>query len=477
MNKKTKIGVIISSLLATATIPAVALYVTSCSNIDSTSNESHINITNATQQYANDNSISLGFEFQPDYGYAADKLEEFFINNDTLIPNSSIENYIVQNIREQAPGSLQNVNLLFGTSWMIDYKLNTSNYKNTYYLATNTHVLDLSYVIKVSELNLEFTFPVNGSSVNFLNLYLSQPQGESELNSPFNASYSKFETDWYKTNINESNINSSIIQYANNSSNTFDFSIASTTQNFNENDTILVGSDNKTSTINEQITNTSNNNMGIDSSILKLELNPNAISNNSTQYAGSKQIRKLRKIFDVNENYEDKTSNYISKLKNTYSELQNNQISSYRESSTFPFELNNPGTELTVGGFPGDNKGQYTYFNTGTTNTVYYNEKINRPYIRFLNGNKLSFVKYDAQDTSFLGGINLMPGSSGSMVLNNENKIVGIYWGATTSLEYGLFIPFEYNNNLLFTRLTNFIKSNAEFEGSALRNIFDYQSK
>ena len=70
-----------------------------------------------------------------------------------------------------------------------------------------------------------------------------------------------------------------------------------------------------------------------------------------------------------------------------------------------------------------------------------------------------------------------MPGSSGSMVLNNENKIVGIYWGATTSLEYGLFIPFEYNNNLLFTRLTNFIKSNAEFEGSALRNIFDYQSK
>ena len=84
---------------------------------------------------------------------------------------------------------------------MIDYKLNNNSNINTYYLATNTHVLDLSYTISTSinagqfgNYNFDFIFPVNSESVNFLRLFLSQPQGKSNVNLEYNASYNDFET-------------------------------------------------------------------------------------------------------------------------------------------------------------------------------------------------------------------------------------------------------------------------------------------
>ncbi|MDE5599873.1 MAG: DUF31 family protein [Ureaplasma sp.] len=471
MNKKSKIVLIMSSMVIAATIPTV-VFLTSCSSVQS---QSHTNIQNETQQYANDNSISLGFAFQPNYDYALAEITDFF-ENDSTLPKEQ-ENAIVWTIIETSKRNANSTNLLFGTSWMIDYKVNTSTNINTYYLATNTHVLDLSYSISASfRINgnpniysYEFNFPVNSQSVNFLRLFLSQPQGISDENLEYNASYSDFLTSWYATNIDKNNINNSLLQYANNTNETkFDFTFDYT----GFTDTLLIKSDNSTIEMQEQIKQTTST-PSLDSSILKLNINPNNITVPNTNAVVRKQIQKLKRIFDVNEQYEDKKSNYISKLNKTYLELQNNTITNFKDSESFPFNLGDNAKELTVGGFPGNNKNNYTYFNTGTTKDVYYNKNVNRDYIRFLNGNQFSFSKYQSNDTSYLGGINLLPGSSGSMVLDNNNKIVGIYWGALTNGLYGLFIPFDVKNDSLWNRLITFIKSSNEFQGSALRNILD----
>ena len=482
MKKKLKVSIILSTLLSVAAAPIIVFSVTSCSTISS---KSHTNIENDMQQYANDNSISLGFMFQPNYDYVLYRIYKFFQASSLLEP---IENEILDALNQQFsnPDLDSSLNLLFGTSWMIDYKLNTSPSKNTYYLATNAHVLDLSYTISQkittqnTEWNFEFTFPVNPQSVSYLRLFLSQPQGKSNKNIEWNAKYGDFFNSWYETPITQNNVNANIIQYANETYTNvekFDFSLNMINTINNKQYMRLINSSNTIKNVTTVINNFTST-PGLDSALLKLELNPNEIRVKSTASPVTKQITKLKRIFDVNENYFDKTANYISKLNDTYNKLEKNAINNYLESDSFPFALNQEINELTVGGFPGNNIKSYTYFNTGTTDIIKYNEGVRRPYIKFLNGNKISYIKYYESDTSYLGGINLLPGSSGSMVLDNNNKIVGIYWGALTSGEYGLFIPFQFkNNSSLWSRLTNLITTNSEFSGSMLNKILTYSKK
>ncbi|MDE6472929.1 MAG: DUF31 family protein [Ureaplasma sp.] len=480
MKKKLKVSIILSTLLSVAAAPIIVFSVTSCSTISS---KSHTNIENDMQQYANDNSISLGFMFQPNYNYVWSRINSFFQTSDLI---EAFEDQILIGLYQQLtnPNLSGSFNLLFGTSWMIDYKLNSNSSINTYYLATNAHVLDLSYTISQeiitqnTRLNFEFTFPVNSESVANLRLFLSQPQGKSNQNIEYNAEYADFFETWYQTPINKNNINANIIQYANDkNAKKFDFSLNVINTRNNAQYMRLIDSSNNDKSVDAVIAN-SPQTPGLDSALLKLELNPETINISSNDSIANKQIIKLKRIFKVNENYYDKNSNYISKLNDTYNKLEKNAINNYLESDSFPFALNQEINELTVGGFPGNNIKSYTYFNTGTTDIIKYNEGVRRPYIKFLNGNKISYIKYYESDTSYLGGINLLPGSSGSMVLDNNNKIVGIYWGALTSGEYGLFIPFQFkNNSSLWSRLTNLITTNSEFSGSMLNKILTYSKK
>lgn len=86
-----------------------------------------------------------------------------------------------------------------------------------------------------------------------------------------------------------------------------------------------------------------------------------------------------------------------------------------------------------------------------------------RPSIQYSLNGKFYYSSYNWQDNILMPNVNLMPGSSGSMVIDNDYKLVGIYWGIVQGGENISGVAntlFSKNNSKsLVAKYLNYIKN------------------
>ena len=370
-------------------------------------------------------------------------------------------------------------NLLLGTTWLLDYSLvQNSNVdgdeatKNlaTYYFATNMHVLNVAYSIAISttqnnvKYDLELNVPVSSVSTTNLDVFLSQPQGgvdvdglgqkiPNNLTIPANNS-SLLSTAWYKTPLTKDTFESSIIPGGSTLSAIKSYDLTATlttTDNSNgvkNTQSYYYYSDNEKNLSSVDVVDKASERVS-DFSIIKITDSANNITlpNESSRYYNSFLGLKTMLTIDTSKTNVMSSSSYLTKL-NYLNDLAANQSSNrsiidelflFRDYSSL-----NSRTILSVAGYPSTSQTSGLISANFNSNTISYSLSTYtgesntitgyaRPSIQYSLNGKFYFSSYNWQDNLLMPNVNLMPGSSGSMVIDNDYKLVGIYWGIVTS--------------------------------------------
>ena len=436
--------------------------------------------TNNYEKYINENELSLVFLSDPDESYVKSQLQKYITlansNNDTTIskvlgyfdsiispfnnPNSSLNS-----------SNLSLYNFEMGTGWIFDYSLNTNSKITDYYIATNMHVLDCSYKYEINgttKSNINYTidikFPINSTSTKAFNAFFSQPSSDLQLKA--NDDMNLF-TKWYLTNLNKDNINQNIIPLGalnkngvvqkNGYTTEMQLSIATTNNNININGVPLQSEANYYFYNNGYTTKLENvvssSTPTTDISLLKVSLDSSKIAPYSPIYLNDNKVKSIfqniQTMFDTNVNLDtvNKKSSYIARLAKLIDLTTKNKENSDEFNDLFLFsdfkEVGQGNGTISIVGFPGyqpNSNEVYSRFNCNTASNSLVQTKDNspelfnslktiRPYIEVnYNGSFFNSI-YDYQNNCFVSGFNLQPGSSGSMAMNSDYKIAGIYWG------------------------------------------------
>lgn len=402
-------------------------------------------------------------------------------------------------------------NILLGTTWLLDYSLaqnpnidNTEATKNlaTYYFATNMHVLNVAYNVVVSKklndgktYDLELNVPVSSVSTTNLDVFLSQPQGDKKVDDlgqtipdnltiPANNS-GLFSTAWYKTPLTKDTFESSIIPggttLSKNKSYDLTASLTITDSNGDKQMQSYYYYSDGRNNLSSVDTYDKTVEMVSDFSIIKITDSADNIilPDKSSRYYNSFLGLKTMLTIDTSKTDVAKNSSYLTKL-NYLNSLATNKNSSHSTiDELFLFRdyssLNVDTTVLSIAGYPSTTD-QTTRlvsanFNSNTISyslSTYTGDKDSttgyaRPSIQYSLNGKFYYSSYNWQDNILMPNVNLMPGSSGSMVIDNDYKLVGIYWGIVQGGENISGVAntlFSKNNSKsLVAKYLNYIKN------------------
>lgn len=401
--------------------------------------------------------------------------------------------------------------LLLGTTWLLDYSLaqnpnidNTEATKNlaTYYFATNMHVLNVAYNVVVSKklndgktYDLELNVPVSSVSTTNLDVFLSQPQGDKKVDDlgqtipdnltiPANNS-GLFSTAWYKTPLTKDTFESSIIPggttLSKNKSYDLTASLTITDSNGDKQMQSYYYYSDGRNNLSSVDTYDKTVEMVSDFSIIKITDSADNIKlpDKSSRYYNSFLGLKTMLTIDTSKTDVAKNSSYLTKLNYLNSLATNKNSSRSRIDELFLFRdyssLNVDTTVLSIAGYPSTTD-QTTRlvsanFNSNTISyslSTYTGDKDSttgyaRPSIQYSLNGKFYYSSYNWQDNILMPNVNLMPGSSGSMVIDNDYKLVGIYWGIVQGGENISGVAntlFSKNNSKsLVAKYLNYIKN------------------
>ncbi len=402
-------------------------------------------------------------------------------------------------------------NILLGTTWLLDYSLaqnpnidNTEATKNlaTYYFATNMHVLNVAYNVVVSKklndgktYDLELNVPVSSVSTTNLDVFLSQPQGDKKVDDlgqtipdnltiPANNS-GLFSTAWYKTPLTKDTFESSIIPggttLSKNKSYDLTASLTITDSNGDKQMQSYYYYSNGGNNLSSVDTYDKTVEMVSDFSIIKITDSADNITlpDKSSRYYNSFLGLKTMLTIDTSKTDVAKNSSYLTKLNYLNSLATNKNSSRSTINELFLFRdyssLNVDTTVLSIAGYPSTTD-QTTRlvsanFNSNTISyslSTYTGDKDSttgyaRPSIQYSLNGKFYYSSYNWQDNILMPNVNLMPGSSGSMVIDNDYKLVGIYWGIVQGGENISGVAntlFSKNNSKsLVAKYLNYIKN------------------
>lgn len=402
-------------------------------------------------------------------------------------------------------------NILLGTTWLLDYSLaqnpnidNTEATKNlaTYYFATNMHVLNVAYNVVVSKklndgktYDLELNVPVSSVSTTNLDVFLSQPQGDKKVDDlgqtipdnltiPANNS-GLFSTAWYKTPLTKDTFESSIIPggttLSKNKSYDLTASLTITDSNGDKQMQSYYYYSDGRNNLSSVDTYDKTVEMVSDFSIIKITDSADNIilPDKSSRYYNSFLGLKTMLTIDTSKTDVAKNSSYLTKLNYLNSLATNKNSSRSTIDELFLFRdyssLNVDTTVLSIAGYPSTTD-QTTRlvsanFNSNTISyslSTYTGDKDSttgyaRPSIQYSLNGKFYYSSYNWQDNILMPNVNLMPGSSGSMVIDNDYKLVGIYWGIVQGGENISGVAntlFSKNNSKsLVAKYLNYIKN------------------
>lgn len=402
-------------------------------------------------------------------------------------------------------------NILLGTTWLLDYSLaqnpnidNTEATKNlaTYYFATNMHVLNVAYNVVVSKklndgktYDLELNVPVSSVSTTNLDVFLSQPQGDKKVDDlgqtipdnltiPANNS-GLFSTAWYKTPLTKDTFESSIIPggttLSKNKSYDLTASLTITDSNGDKQMQSYYYYSDGRNNLSSVDTYDKTVEMVSDFSIIKITDSADNITlpDKSSRYYNSFLGLKTMLTIDTSKTDVAKNSSYLTKLNYLNSLATNKNSSRSTIDELFLFRdyssLNVDTTVLSIAGYPSTTD-QTTRlvsanFNSNTISyslSTYTGDKDSttgyaRPSIQYSLNGKFYYSSYNWQDNILMPNVNLMPGSSGSMVIDNDYKLVGIYWGIVSAGENISGVAntlFSKNNSKsLVAKYLNYIKN------------------
>ena len=400
---------------------------------------------------------------------------------------------------------------LLGTTWLLDYSLaqnpnidNTEATKNlaTYYFATNMHVLNVAYNVVVSKklndgktYDLELNVPVSSVSTTNLDVFLSQPQGDKKVDDlgqtipdnltiPANNS-GLFSTAWYKTPLTKDTFESSIIPggttLSKNKSYDLTASLTITDSNGDKQMQSYYYYSDGRNNLSSVDTYDKTVEMVSDFSIIKITDSADNIKlpDKSSRYYNSFLGLKTMLTIDTSKTDVAKNSSYLTKLNYLNSLATNKNSSRSTIDELFLFRdyssLNVDTTVLSIAGYPSTTD-QTTRlvsanFNSNTISyslSTYTGDKDSttgyaRPSIQYSLNGKFYYSSYNWQDNILMPNVNLMPGSSGSMVIDNDYKLVGIYWGIVQGGENISGVAntlFSKNNSKsLVAKYLNYIKN------------------
>lgn len=483
-------------------------------------------IDNEQEKYINQNSASILFYSKPNIQYLTTYLAKYLEDNarykpvdsdtpneqDTGQTNAYIVTQTLNNILTNGTNGkdYQVSNILLGTTWLLDYSLaqnpdidNPEATKNlaTYYFATNMHVLNVAYNVVASQTlngktyDLELNVPVSSASTTNLDVFLSQPQGGKKVDSsgqtipnnltiPANNS-SLFSTAWYKTLLTKDTFEKSIIPggttLSKNTGYDLTASLTITDSNGPKKQSYYYYSDKgKNLSSVDKVGKTTQ--MTSDFSIIKITDSADNITlpDKNSRYYNSFLGLKTMLTIDTSKIGVAKNSSYLTKL-NYLNNLATNKNSSrstidelflFRDYSS----LNVDTTVLSIAGYPSTTNQTSglasANFNSNTISyslSTYTGEDNNttgyaRPNIQYSWNGKFYYSSYNWQDNILMPNVNLMPGSSGSMVIDNDYRLVGIYWGIiysvggdTSGVANTLFA--KNNPNSLVAKYLNYIKN------------------
>lgn len=483
-------------------------------------------IDNEQEKYINQNSASILFYSEPNIQYLTTYLAKYLEDNarykpvdsntpneqDTGQTNAYIVTQTLNNILTNGTNGkdYQVSNILLGTTWLLDYSLaqnpdidNPEATKNlaTYYFATNMHVLNVAYNVVASQTlngktyDLELNVPVSSASTTNLDVFLSQPQGGKKVDSsgqtipnnltiPANNS-SLFSTAWHKTPLTKDTFEKSIIPGGTTlSKNTgYDLTASLTITDSNgpkKQSYYYYSNGGKNVSSVDKVDKTTQ--MTSDFSIIKITDSADNITlpDKNSRYYNSFLGLKTMLTIDTSKIGVAKNSSYLTKL-NYLNNLATNKNSSrstidelflFRDYSS----LNVDTTVLSIAGYPSTTNQTSglasANFNSNTISyslSTYTGEDNNttgyaRPNIQYSWNGKFYYSSYNWQDNILMPNVNLMPGSSGSMVIDNDYRLVGIYWGIIYSVggdasgvANTLFA--KNNSNSLVAKYLNYIKN------------------
>lgn len=464
-SKNKKIRWTLASIGMSVLLASISLIVTSCANqnnneiIKARTNEFN-HIQNDYEQYINNNSFSILSIINWNTDYITNYFDEFLKKLDSSNHIYGFVNSLNNAIKNLPQRSYTNAS--FGTGWIFDYATNENSNFNTYYIASNIHVYNSMYSLNLTTNNgitIEINIPVSKESVNYINYYISQPLGSTKsytenINIPIN----ELNNYWYEMGINKTNIQESLIPLgayykdgiAPYKAKKYDLNIK-LSGNIQNEVTYYLYSNSENYPIDEDFLGKDriDMNLSTDFGLMKVNINPNDIVSKYQSSISMKIFDNLRYIFTTNNNLENikSSSSYISKLNKLLFLIKENKHNTEEFKNLFLFadeEKISSDSLISIAGYPAIKKqlsnGNNLIASGFNTNSIsaslalknksyQYQIFTTRKNIEYNINGKFGYSLYNSQNDWLLKDINLKPGSSGSMAITNNYKILGIYWG------------------------------------------------
>lgn len=483
-------------------LPGLFLPVTIVSASCSTTNNP--SLPNEQINYLNKNSLSLNFKYVGNYPNLKNKIDKLVDDSIASSTNDVFDFRYLANWTQKLFASNEAQNIInniqmsqSGTGWIFDYSLDSINNLVNYYIATNAHVANLelkyplynsldNYELKDEQrFSIQICFPVNNENVSTYKAYISQPYDDEPI-SIYDSQYWFPAQNYFNSNqntiletlpigqLNEENkisVESSKEIY-------FYYEINQFNNNTKNYLFVTKDANNKYQVIPSWKINLVDNWLNFlpladDFQILKLQYRLN-LENNSN-LLGSNKLTKIRDNIKTMLNFKnndaiiDENSSYIHRLNYLIDMEKNNK--NYDKKWFLFNDFNNLKNDdlIYFGGFPvvessnNNNIAIYKYAYSSKNEIYSSNRYLYRPIIWYLYNGTFFINKYDNQNNLLMKNQQTGPGSSGSMVMAN-NQWIGIYWGVSYygNDYYGVFTPIYSSNpqkKTIVSKYLEFIKS------------------
>ncbi len=478
-----------------------ALPLSSCST-QTNNSTSYAELSEQQVNYLNKNSLSLNFKYIGNYESLNNQINKLVSDSNTSLTNDIFDFRKLASWTQELFGSdsakliINNVQFSqSGTGWVFDYSLDSINNLVNYYIATNAHVtnLELKYplfnTLENSELkdeqrfSIQIGFPINNKNVSKYESYISQPYNDNPI-AIYDSQY------WFPAqNYNEEQNtilqtlpigqldNQNKISVESSKEICFYYEISQFNSNSKNYLFVTMDANNRYKVIPswridkiDQWLNFSP--LADDFQIIKLQYNSKIQNNINSLEKNSKLLQIQNNIKQMlnyrNDEIINENSSYISRLNYLIDMEKNNK--NY-DNKWFLFnDFNNLNSDdlISFGGFPVIKEDDASYavykYAYGAKSDIYSpNQYLHRPIIWYQYNGKFIINNYNNSNNWLVQNQQTGPGSSGSMVIAN-NQWIGIYWGVSYygNEYYGAFTPI-YSSDLqkqtIVTKYLEYIKA------------------
>lgn len=446
-------------------IVTTSIIFTSKKNNDFNNDVLYSYATNNQEKYINNNTLSLLFYLQENGDYYTKFLNKLLENS----YNKFLYNHLEYFLNNKNDSKLYNIST--GTTWMWDFKKIQNNICS-YYLATNIHVLNLgyTYIFKNSEITWELFIPYT-KDIASLYTFVTQAVGDendsnfSSFNKIENNTIESFNNNW----VNFTHYFKEIIPLGalyNNKIND-NYAYLGTITKIENNNEIIYYINNNYEINNDPINNECEFEAH-DIGLINFEFDINNINNSYYKNVNKPILNAIYNMFNINYSILNPPNSYIDRVEYLLNIVKTNYDKNWINSNFIFSSFKNYTNSISIGGYPGikDSNKSYIRFNCKTLTNfdeININEiDINKEIINVWYNSKNYYYKYNQKANYLLDGLTLGHGSSGSMVINQNYQIVGIYWGVVESNEWikGIVTPiYDYtNSNSIIFRWLKYLK-------------------